>query len=281
MRWPVRLALSLALAAALACAFAGVLDRPAQAYAQSALARAMVTFGVARTLNGVISVVQETEVGLQPAGVGVALMPGQLLDPVNDLVERFSWIMLASAVSLGMQSSLIRMSAWWPGDLLVAVAVLVLLWLLWRPAGGGVLRPMLGRAAVMVLFLRFVMPSLLLVTGLLSSAFLQQEQVEATQKLLETADEVSTLAREVEAQAQPAPLDRSLIERLGQYVGDRIPGLDVGERIERARAVLAEATGQVVTLITSFLLETVVIPLVLLWLSWQLVRWTFVPVTRR
>ena len=50
--------------------------------------RAFVTFALARTINGVISVVQGTEVALQPAGVGVTLTPGEILDPVNDLVER-------------------------------------------------------------------------------------------------------------------------------------------------------------------------------------------------
>ena len=281
---PMRLVWSLALVAVFACAVAGVVDRPAGAYTEAALTRAMVTFGVARTLNGVLSVVQETEVAPQPAGVGVALMPGQLLDPVNDLVERFSWIMLASAVSLGMQSSLMRMSAWWPVDALVGVAVLVLLWLTWRGGAGtraaGTAGAIFQRLAMIVLFLRFVVPVLLLVTSLLSSLFLEDEQLAATERLQETADEVSVLAREVEQQAQPSPLDRSLIERLGNYVGDRLTELDVGQRIERLRVVLSDATGQVVALIASFLLETVVIPLVLLWLSWQLLRWSFLPLSR-
>ena len=94
-----RCLLSAVLLGVLAVALSGVLDRPAGRYTEAALARAMVTYGVARSLNGVISVVQETEVALSPAGVGVTLAPGQLLDPVNDLIERFSWVMLASFAS--------------------------------------------------------------------------------------------------------------------------------------------------------------------------------------
>ena len=75
--------------------------------------RAFVTFALARTLNGVISAVQGTEVALQPAGVGVTLTPGEILDPVNDLVERFSWIMLGATISLGIQNVLLDVSAWW------------------------------------------------------------------------------------------------------------------------------------------------------------------------
>jgi ABC-type multidrug transport system fused ATPase/permease subunit len=268
-----RVLASLALLAMLAMAVSGVLDRPAEQYTARAFTRAMVTFGVARTLNGVISVVQETEVSLQPAGVGLALMPGELLDPVNDLIERFSWVMLASAVSLGMQSTLMTMSAWWVMDILVVISVLVMLLTLWRGGRPGVLAVLLQRAATLVLFLRFLVPVLLLVTGAVSALFLQGEQVHATAQLVQTADEVAAIARQVEEQATPASPDQSLIERLGTYMGDRLTELDLGQRIERARAAVGETADQVVALTASFLLETVLLPLLLLWLGWQLLRW--------
>ena len=66
----------------------------------------MIAFGLARALNGAISVIQGTELELHPAGVGVSFAPGQLIDPINDLVERFSWLMLASSTSLGVQKIL-------------------------------------------------------------------------------------------------------------------------------------------------------------------------------
>ena len=57
---------------------------------ENALKNALVTFAVARTLNGVISAAQGTEVALEPGGVGVVLSVGEVLDPINDLIERFS-----------------------------------------------------------------------------------------------------------------------------------------------------------------------------------------------
>ena len=88
-----------------------LLDQRAADNYDSLFQRALVTFALARTLNGVISAVQGTEVALQPAGVGVTLTPGEVLDPVNDLVERFSWIMLGATVSLGVQQVLLEVSA--------------------------------------------------------------------------------------------------------------------------------------------------------------------------
>ncbi|HEC72775.1 MAG TPA: hypothetical protein ENI26_00190, partial [Methylophaga aminisulfidivorans] len=60
-------------------------------------------FALARGLNGVISVAQGTELSVEPMGVGVTLTPGQILDPLNDMVEQFSTVLLIASASLGIQ----------------------------------------------------------------------------------------------------------------------------------------------------------------------------------
>jgi len=79
------------------------LDAHGNATVDAAFKRALVTWAIARGLNGVLSVAQGTEVAIQPAGIGVNFAPGEILDPINDLVERFSWIMMLAASSLGVQ----------------------------------------------------------------------------------------------------------------------------------------------------------------------------------
>ena len=76
------------------------LDAPATEQVEAGLKRALISFAAARALNGVISVAQGTEVSVQPLGVGVTLAPGQLLDPINDLIEQFSNLMLLSVFFL-------------------------------------------------------------------------------------------------------------------------------------------------------------------------------------
>jgi low affinity Fe/Cu permease len=61
--------------------------------------KAGASYGIARGLNAIISVVQETEISVIVATVSV----GQVLDPINDLVEKLSTIMLISLSSLGLQ----------------------------------------------------------------------------------------------------------------------------------------------------------------------------------
>jgi len=109
---PVKLSLAFLLIIAITFNLTQTLDTSSKYHVDKSFNRALIAFGIAKTLNGVISVAQGTEVAIQPAGIGVNLIPGQILDPVNDLIERFSWIMLASSTSLGIQKVFLTMSSW-------------------------------------------------------------------------------------------------------------------------------------------------------------------------
>ena len=77
------------------------LDAPAIKQVDAGLKRALISYAAARTLNALISLAQGTEISAQPLGFGVTLTPGQLLDPLNDLVEQFSALMLATSIASG------------------------------------------------------------------------------------------------------------------------------------------------------------------------------------
>ena len=78
-----RLAKSLALGALIVVSFARPIDRSGESQLDVAFTRALIGFGIARTLNGVIAVAQGTEFAGQPAGISVNFAPGEILDPVN------------------------------------------------------------------------------------------------------------------------------------------------------------------------------------------------------
>jgi len=87
----------------------------------SSFKQALGVFATAKALNGVISLVQGTEVG--PPGVTISI--GEILDPINDLVERFSWIMLASLTSLGIQKILMNLVSFNGFDILLVCSLIV------------------------------------------------------------------------------------------------------------------------------------------------------------
>ncbi|MBU1610888.1 MAG: hypothetical protein KKC99_03485, partial [Proteobacteria bacterium] len=112
------------------------LDEQADAYLDSGLKRAAWAFAAARTANAVISVLQSFVIQ-GSAGIivdaGVEISPGEALDPVNDLVERFSWVMLASVTSLGVQQFLLEVMPWFAIRGLLSLALGCGLLALWLP----------------------------------------------------------------------------------------------------------------------------------------------------
>ena len=88
-------------------AWAAPLGEPARASVDAGLKRALVAFAAARTLGAVVSVAQGTQVDIKPGGVGVGTAPGQVLQPVNELVDHFATAMLAASVAFGVQRVLL------------------------------------------------------------------------------------------------------------------------------------------------------------------------------
>ncbi len=71
--------------------------------------RAMYSFALVKALNALISLIQSTEINVS-LFVGATIGVGQILDPINDLVERFSLVMLVSSVSIGVQHLLLLLA---------------------------------------------------------------------------------------------------------------------------------------------------------------------------
>lgn len=55
--------------------------------------------------------VQGTEISAAPVGVGMTFTPGQILDPLNDLIEQFSQVMLVAMVAFGVEKVLLTAGA--------------------------------------------------------------------------------------------------------------------------------------------------------------------------
>ncbi len=107
----MKILLSVLLISILVLSLAFNIDENAMKLQNEAFDRAMIAFGLAKGLNAIISLIQGTELSLTPVGIGLNFSIGEVLDPFNDMVERFSWVMLASTVSLGIQNILLILSS--------------------------------------------------------------------------------------------------------------------------------------------------------------------------
>ena len=247
-------------------ALAGWLDNASGRYAEAALTRSLVTFAIARTLDGAISVAQGTEVAVEPGGVGVNFALGQALDPINDLVERFSAAMLVATSSLALQGVLLEMARWWVANLALLIAAALALVTIWRPAWVGATG---SRAAIRVLsivvFARFAVCVFVLGTNLIFETFLATDQQAANDALTVTRTEIEDIAEQTDSAVTPAP-ESSLTERLGNLVDESLQALDMRERMQRLSDSVSNAVEHIVRLIVIFALQSIILPLVFLWL---------------
>ncbi len=261
----------LAVFAAVA-ALSGLIDDTGRRYASEAFSRALITFAVARTLNGAISVAQGTEVAIEPGGVGVNFTVGQVLDPINDLVERFSAVMLIATSSLGLQNILLRMTMWWGTSLALILAVVFALVVLWWPKSDeSRLKPLALQLLLVAVFLRFAVPILVIGSNLVFDTFLAAEQAAASRSLDATRSDIEQINENVATPESDAQ-DQSVIERLGSMLNSSLDSMNIGDRLDRLRDRVSNVSEHIINLIVIFLLQTIILPVVFLWLFVELLK---------
>lgn len=277
-----RTAVALLLVLAVALCWWPRLSAMADQAVDAGLKRALVSFATARTLHGVISVVQGTELAVQPMGMGVTLTPGRLLTPINELTAQVADWMLWASVAFGLQKFLLGMGgSFWVS---AAVSALALLWLAVSLRTRA--PPWLSRLLVVLLFARLVMPLTILGSEQLFTHFLaqpyEQSQLASDQatRQLQTAQEPE---QKTDPQAQatpeqtPSATASGWLERLRQWGSSTKESITSPVDAAQTRlAQIAEAADhlvqQLVTLIVVFVLQTLVLPLLLAWALLQLCR---------
>lgn len=80
-----------------------VFDTKTDTYFNDAITKAGLAYATCRAINASVSVVKGSTLQLEPAGVGVSLAVGQVLDPIDDMTERLSSVLVTAITSLGVQ----------------------------------------------------------------------------------------------------------------------------------------------------------------------------------
>jgi len=227
--------------------FSGGLDKKGRAIVDDSFDQALVVFGTAKALNGVISLAQGTEVG--PPGVTIAI--GEVLDPVNDLVERFSWIMLASITSLGIQTIFMNIVT---DDLfnylLLTLIVSLDLWLIFRSGRDAKAKGLFYRLAMIMLFLRFSVPLMSIANDLTYTHFVQNQY-----NIVELDKEITTISQDIE---QFKKSKRSIFDT--KYYT---------EQMEHYQTEADQAGDHIIRLIIAFVFQTIVFPLLFLFFLYK------------
>ncbi|MEP6482567.1 MAG: hypothetical protein ABJA94_11230, partial [Rhodoglobus sp.] len=221
---------------------------------------------------------QGTQINAEPAGVGATFSPGQVLAPAAEMLKQFSDVMLVVCVAFGIEKLLIAI-----GSQPAVASVLTVIALGWLWAAAREQRPpaWLSKLFLLLLMVQFAVPVTVLGSDQIFQRFLDKDYQEAQQAM-------TPLAARTSSAPNPVPLDvekPGFLEAAKSWFKKKTEG-PVGE-YQALKTTVEMATQHIVRLLAIFVLQTILIPLLLLWalygLTRALLRWpgnTPVPSTR-
>ena len=135
-----------------------VLDTMTDAYFREAITKAGVAYATCRVINASVSIIKDSSLQLEPAGVGVSLALGQALDPIDDMTERLSDVLVTAITSLGVQKLAYEISVSLAPPIL-SLLLLVLSLLIWfENERVTSCQKALTRLIVLIVIARFFLP---------------------------------------------------------------------------------------------------------------------------
>ncbi len=216
----------------------------------------LTVYALARGLNALISVVQGTELAIEPMGVGVTLTPGQILDPLNDLIEQVSLILLIASASIGIQKILLS-----AGDveifrgLLILLIIITLAVMLIRGSNLSLQKNLL-RGVIILSVLRLAVPVTALAANQMQN-WLDHDRQQAVTVLDSTQQSLKAL------QEAERDIDRKW------YQGMR-DNLDISGKLQNIKDKVEKAVEAAIYILAEFLLVMVLLPLIFLFLGWRI-----------
>jgi hypothetical protein len=250
------------------------LDKPADSALSNALSSTLVLFASVRGVDAVVSAVAGTELSMTPAGVGMTLAPGELLDPVNDLVEQLGELLMLVLTLLGLEKlGLALLGSFWM-RILTATLLATAAGVLW-------LRPTLSWSrGVRKLVLMLVMIRVLLPLAAIGGELIARHVVDTRAGNAESALVLMSQNITAEQNQNTAPVDTTadpqqqpgFFDRIGEAVQSVSNSLDVQARMERLSQQLESGVNHLVDLLALVTLRAVLFPALFLFACWLLLR---------
>lgn len=226
------------------------LDAEATQYLDEAITDNLVIYATARAINGLISVIQSIELSVS-LGAGLAVHLGEVLDPLNDLIERFSAFVLYALAGLGLQKLVLAATSSLVMKVVTTLALItgLALWLVAREKHRWFLR-----LVALVLLVRFFLVIEVGTVAVLDRLYFDQQKAEAHSALELAKDRLGTLRQQYMKAAGDQGFFKGIWETASELIGDD------------QQAGIADITASaVVELIVIMLVRGMLLPLAFIW----------------
>jgi len=248
-----------------------------------ALNRAMISFGLAKGLNAIISLIQGTELSFTPVGVGLNFSVGEVLDPFNDMVERFSWVMLVASVSLGIQKLLLILSTKVFLQIAIGVSVFFTLLFMWmKKLQNSVFFSFSLKVLFLLIVLRFGAVLFVYSSEIFYNSVLKPEYLNSSKIIEQTKQELEEMQnknKEIINSKETDKLHKKKTKwyefELSSKYEEIKAQLNVSKQLESLQDSIEKASKNIVSLITIFVVQSVIMPLLFLWFFVCSIKWIF------
>lgn len=234
------------------------LDDRASSALQRSLMLSSASFATARLIDRGIAFVSEAQVG-----VGVAsIKPGQLLKPLQDMAVRYSDLMVLAMTSIGLQLFLLEfgklaaLPLFGTGILLSAIMLL-----LGPPAWRNTATYLLRIFIALLLVIRIGVPLAAFGVAELSDWVLEPQRIAAEAAL---SGETAALQRVDQPLQNGDEGSLSWLKQMAAQANDMFAAV---------KSFSDNMVEKLIQLIVVYSLQTLVFPLLSLWLLWHLGRW--------
>lgn len=240
--------------------------------------QATATAGTAALMNAGLSVIEDSEFDITPLGVGVSLAVGDAVRPVNDVVSKILSVALVGAVSLWIQQTLITLGVQvgfkWFLTISLVFTALAVLW------DSRLVRRLAWGFFVLAVVARFLIPGAVLLTGKVGDQFTKTAYTQAQAKFEQLASE-ATKTKDLVIDAIPNPKDIAVAINPFSAKVEQPSFKEVRDQVSHLLADIAamadDINNLVVTYLIVFVVQTILMPVLILWALIKLPRYLLDP----
>lgn len=235
-------------------------------YQEDSITGAFTIYGIARALNAAISMLQGTDISVVVVSVSI----GELLDPINDLIERFSWIVMMAIASLGIQKVLLSVVVSKAANLLIAAVVAGYLAALWyKPFAK--YRSVSFKAICILFFIRFSLSMVFICNYALDVYYFSDQKNTAQAALVETQTVIEDNA--VLAAENNANESDSFLDKVKKTFSETKEGFSsVQNKVSDITGSVENSISSLLDLIVFYILQTVLLPIAFLFVFYKALR---------
>ncbi len=228
-----------------------------------------------RLINGTVSVIQQSSLQLEPAGIGMSLAVGQIVDPINDMVERLSDVLVLSITSLGVQEIMHEISVVLAPPVLACILVLLSLAIWIKSERLSSFNRVLQNLVIILVIARCCLAISSIANGFLQEHFFEERIIEANARLSDSTVQLGTI-EDIDTLPEYDGMFKT-IENSAKYLKNKSAEFKnaVGVVLENKRLIIESLLQLTFLYLGVFIIQVLILPLCIFGIMMKIVSALF------